>query len=207
MNTLKRYIELPYVLRTLESRCLALVSPQAWDDKNDAHHLECYRKRKRLKTLLAACLSEASQTYHHWRVFTTGASGVCLEFHRDEFVKWVESNPSLKGDQVIYRTLASIRKKAPVLHELPYLKREAYVDEKEYRVIFEDGSSKVKLKEFEFPISLVSCVRVNPWVPLSVARSIADVVRRIPGCDSLKLQRSTIVQSDEWQEIGRRAKV
>jgi hypothetical protein len=207
VDTLKRYIELPYVLHTLASKRLALVSPQAWDDKNDAHHIECYRKRKKLKTLLAACLSEANQTYHHWRVFTTGASGACIEFHRDDFVKWVESNPSLKGNQVIYRTLASVRKKAPLLNELPYLKREAYVDEKEYRVIFEGGSSKATIKEFDFPIALISCVRVNPWVPLTVARSIADMVRRIPGCDGLKLQRSTIVQSDEWQEIGRKAKV
>ncbi len=203
--TLKRYTELPYVLHALEKRRITLVRPTAWDDKNDTHHIEWYRKRKKLKTLLAVCLSEAEQTYHHWRVFTNGASGACIEFDRKGLISWVKLNPELRGSPVIYRTLSQVRSTTPLLDELPFLKREAYIDEKEYRLIYEDREKSVKLQEFEFPLDLIVRVKVNPWLPLPIARSIAAQVRRIPGCGELKLQRSTVVESDEWQRIGRNA--
>ena len=97
MRLLKRYTELPYVLQILQTRKLTLMNPGSWDDRNDSHFVQAYRERKGYGSVLALCLTEAAQTYHHWRVFTRGASGACLQFNKQRFVDWIAENEALCG--------------------------------------------------------------------------------------------------------------
>jgi hypothetical protein len=202
---IRRYTELPYVVHALSTRTLTLVSPKRWDDKNDAHNLEWYRKKKRLRAVLAMCLTEAEQTYHHWRIFTAGASGACIEFDKRRFVDWVDSTPRLSGGTAAYRTLDNVRKFPPCIDDLPLLKRSGYKDEKEWRVIYEDSKKAVSFKDFPFDLALISQITINPWLPLPVARSIAESLRSLQGCESLVVRRATLIENDEWQRIARAA--
>lgn len=74
---LRRYTDLPFLFDYLRTRELALLSPKSWVDKNDSYFVEQYAKAKGFQSTYALCLAEAPETYHHWKVFTTGSSGVC----------------------------------------------------------------------------------------------------------------------------------
>jgi hypothetical protein len=81
-GAIRRYTELPFLLDFLRTREIALLSPSSWDDKNDAHYLDAYAKAKAEAksaspgAVRALCMTEASETYHHWKVFSSGSSGM-----------------------------------------------------------------------------------------------------------------------------------
>lgn len=122
-QSLKRYTELPFVLQALCTKKLTLLSPSTWDDKNDAFYVEQYREKSGHGSVVAMCLSETNPTYHHWKLFTHGASGAALYFKRDEFGNWLSHQPKIKGKLVKYCTEDELRNTPPTVDELPFLKR------------------------------------------------------------------------------------
>jgi len=73
---LRRYTTLPSLLDLLVTKHLTLLTPDSWDDKNDAFYLQQYKDKKKLKAVYAMCFTEGNETYHHWRVFSGGNGGV-----------------------------------------------------------------------------------------------------------------------------------
>jgi hypothetical protein len=57
---LRRYTNL------LKEQKITLLDPESWEDKNDSHFMSLYRKKKSLKSVLALCFTQASETFHHW---------------------------------------------------------------------------------------------------------------------------------------------
>lgn len=202
MSQLRRYTELPYVLQLLHSKKLTLVNPSAWDDKNDSHFIQTYRDKKELGSVLALCLTEAQQTYHHWKVFTHGASGACIHFNQKALQAWVNENDLLQGRKVIYRTLPQIQKLAPKIEDLPFLKRKAYEHEGEFRILFSTKKKSVSVQSFDIPLEMIDFVLLNPWLPQSTASAIADVIHCIEGCEAIEVKRATIVKNDDWQKVA-----
>jgi len=205
VSQLKRYTELPFVLQLLHTRRLTLVNPASWDDKNDSYYIQTYRDRKGLGSVLALCLTEASQTYHHWKVFTHGASGACVYFDKSKFLKWINETDLLEGREVQYRTVPQIEKIPPKLDELPFLKRKAYEHEAEFRLLHGTKKKSISVQSFEFPLDTIEHIILNPWMPISTASAIEDVIHNIDGCGGIKVQRATIVRSDQWQRAAEAA--
>jgi len=81
---LNRYTSLPIALDVLAKKHITLLSPETWEDRNDAYYLERYRDERKLRSLLAICFSLHRETFHHWRVFSSGSSGVCIEFDKEK---------------------------------------------------------------------------------------------------------------------------
>ncbi len=88
---LLRYTSLPVLLDILSNQELTLLNPATWDDRNDSYYIELYKKRKKLKTLLALCFTTKSETYHHWKVFSDGISGVCVQFKKEQLLEQMDS--------------------------------------------------------------------------------------------------------------------
>jgi hypothetical protein len=78
LPALRRYTTLPVLLDLLKEKRLTLVSPTSWADRNDSFYLEQYKNGRRAESVLALCLSEAGETFHHWRVFTQGSENTTL---------------------------------------------------------------------------------------------------------------------------------
>src|SRR5438128_11688414 len=106
---LRRYTNLPALIYLLRERQLTLLDPASWDDKNDSHYLALYRDRKKLPSVLALCFSETNETYHHWRVFSDGPSGVCIRFVRSTLLKAVRAHRGVHARAVTYRTLKELK--------------------------------------------------------------------------------------------------
>src|SRR3990167_8422654 len=78
----RRYTTLSSALDTLVQRHLVLLNPSKWDDLNDVRFMELFRSQANAGSVLALCCTLATETYHHWRIFTQGMEGICIEFER-----------------------------------------------------------------------------------------------------------------------------
>jgi hypothetical protein len=135
---LRRYTSLPALLHLLHTRKITLLSPESWDDRNDAFFMSQYKKRRGAKSILALCFAEANETYHHWRVFTHGSDGVCIVFRRDQLVAAFDTVPNIYKQAVEYKLITELQKFRLSVAQLPFLKRQPYRDEKEFRLVYVD---------------------------------------------------------------------
>ena len=201
-TSLRRYTELSYLIDYLQSKELALLSPKSWDDRNDSYYIERFAQANGLLNTHALCLAEAPETYHHWRVFSHGGGGVCIEFNKAELVGAAKLIPGMRAEYVKYRTISSLGKKRPSLSELPFLKRHAFADEKEFRLFH--GSTVCESPVFRLPVPLkaIECITLSPWLPSTVVACIVRTLRSIEGCEALKIYKSTLVENEDWKILA-----
>jgi hypothetical protein len=153
---LRRYTDIPALISLLSTRKITLLDPESWDDKNDSHYLTLYREKKKLRSVLALCFTQADETYHHWRVFANGSGGGCIRFHRAELLKAVKKLPGLRIRTVTYLKLIEIRDRTLAISELPFLKRYPFEDENEFRMIYESPTKKLPKLDIPIPLSCVT---------------------------------------------------
>lgn len=200
-----RYTALPSLISILKYRQLTLLDPSSWDDKNDSQFLLLYREKKRLKSVLALCFTQASQTYHHWRVFAPGSSGVCLEIDRAQLEESAKKVPGTRVRDVDYWTLPVIRRKTLRTEQLPFVKRSAFRPESEVRLLWESRTVLRTSTTVPLELKAIRRITLSPWLHASLATDIKDVLRSIEGCGNLPVFRSTLTSNAEWVDFGRSA--
>ncbi|HEY4930871.1 MAG TPA: hypothetical protein VII23_04800 [Terriglobales bacterium] len=199
---LRRYTDVPALIYLLKERAISMLDPQSWDDSNDSYYLTLYRERKNLKSVLALCFTRADETYHHWRVFAGGPSGVCIRFNRSALLNAVRKQPDLRTGDVSYLTLAGIRNRQLSIEELPFLKRYAFEHESEFRVIYESNARRESQLDIPVPLSCIDKVTLSPWVHPNLSSHLKRVLRDIDGCKALQIVRSTLIGNAEWKSFG-----
>jgi hypothetical protein len=205
-EVLRRYTTLPALIYLLRERKITLLDPDSWDDKNDSHFLALYKEKASFKTVLALCFTETAETYHHWRVFANGSSGICVRFDQSKLLTAIRKQSGITADQVRYLTLKEIRKMKLKTSELPFLKRYPYEDECEFRVIYTSKSVAKSTLDIPIPLSCIDRVTLSPWVPIGLAKHIRSTVREIDGCEKLDIVRSTLISNEEWKSLGDEAR-
>src|SRR5882757_8241731 len=156
-NFLNRYTDLPALIQILNTKCVTLLDPRTWDDKNDSYFMAEYKERHGAKTLLALCFSEAEETYHHWRVFSHGSQGICIKFDKTKFLKQFEIDNRIKHGEMRYAVRSAFAAPRTVrLDELPFLKRRQYEDEREYRVVYLNKETELQTKDYRINIGWIS---------------------------------------------------
>lgn len=198
-SSLRRYTELPYLIDYLQSKELAILSPKLWDDRNDSYYIERFALANGLLNTYALCLAEAPETYHHWRVFSHGSGGACIEFDKTKLIDAVNLIPGMRAEKVKYRTINSLGRCAPSQWELPFLKRYAFVDEKEFRIFHSSTEEGLPIFRLPVPLNAIKCITLSPWLPDSVVSHIKSTLRSIDGCKSLKIYKSTLVENEDWK--------
>jgi len=196
---LRRYTSLASLLALLQDRELTLLSPAFWEDRNDAFYMSQYKTRKNLKTLLALCFSESDETYHHWRVFTHGADGVCIHFKREDLLKLL---PGLGAGKITYRKITDLPRFKPRLEQLPFLKRQPFGDECEFRLIYEDPVQEMETKAFSIPLRVIARVTLNPWLPPPLSSAVKSAIKSTPGCSALKVYQTTLLENETWKKAA-----
>ena len=204
---LRRYTHLPAVLHMLRHRTLTLLDPSTWDDSNDSFYVGEYKRRKGLKTTLAVCLSGADETYHHWKVFAGHASGVCVcvRLRQGTLLKAVKGVPGITVGVMDYRKVTGARKSTLPLAEYPFVKRAAFVDEKEVRLLYESPIESRASLDVPIPLACIGRVTLSPWLPKNLVGATKELIRTIDGCSQIEVVRSTIISSEEWKKIARNA--
>lgn len=201
-NRLLRYTSLPVLLDILSKQELTLLNPASWDDRNDSYFLNLYKKSKKLKTILALCFTTKQETYHHWKVFSDGPSGVCIQFKREELLNDIKSMDGVDCDYVTYLRIHQLESYVPKLEELPFLKRRPYKDEGEFRVIYKNKSAVMKNKTVGFDLDCIGKISLSPWIPVSVSNTVKSIIKNINGCSNIRVNRATLVDNKVWKKIA-----
>lgn len=189
----------------LKHRALTLLDPTSWDDTNDSYYLSVYKEKKLLRALLALCFTETFETYHHWRVFASGSSGVCITFRREKLLNAINDQPGISFDSVNYLKLSQMRENNVTLARLPFIKRYGFQDECEFRVIYESRRSAIMTKDIAIPLSAIEKVTLSPWIPKVLASPLKGAICSIQGCAKLKVGRSGLVGNTEWKGFANEA--
>jgi len=163
-NFLNRFTTLPILLDILTKRCITLLETSHWEDKNDTYYLEKYKKNSELETLLALCFTSEHEQFHHWKVFANGVSGVCIEFNAEKLLSHVEKIDGTSFKSVSYRPIKLNQN--PSLGGWPFLKRQVFKDEKEFRIIYENKKVKMTALPITIDLECIKKITLSPWMPL-----------------------------------------
>lgn len=196
---LRRYTSIPATLHLLRNRKITLLDPSSWDDKNDTFFMSEYKRRMKLKTLLALCFARTFETYHHWKVFTNREDGVCIVFDEEQLKQGLAGVKGLRWDNAKYMEIKDIKATPPSLDKLPFVKRFPYQHENEVRVLFEDDRESLESADFAIDLGCIRRVILNPWIHSSLVESVKDTLHEINGCGKLKITRTTLIENEQWK--------
>lgn len=200
---LRRYTDLSRVFYLLAERKLTLLDPKGWDDKNDSYCLQQYGKAKVHNAVFALCFVQSSERYHLWKVFGAGPSGVRIKFKRKALLEAAEKVRGLRHSEVEYLTLKELKGSFRA-DRLPFLKRYAFLDEEEYRLVY--GSNK-DLPKFDIaiPPDCIESVKLNPWLDADSFEHVRNAIRKVHSrWRNLKVERSTLIDNERWREFADR---
>jgi len=203
-NRLLRYTSLPVLLDILSKQKLTLLNPASWDDRNDSYYLELYKKKKKLKTLLALCFTTRAETYHHWKVFSDGLSGVCIRFYKKKLLNDIHSVIGIKYEAVKYSLIRELKSAPPSTEQLPFLKRYPFKDEGEFRIIYRNKSNEMETKSVSIELDCIEEIKLSPWIPDPVSDTVKSVIKDINGSSKIKASKTTLVDNEVWEKIATR---
>ncbi len=202
---LRRYTSLSSVLDTLANRHLVLLSPAKWDDANDVQFMQLYAEHKGAGSVLALCCTMSSETYHHWRVFSHGMDGICIEFDRLALEASLKGRAEITAGPIEYlyiKQLAALSKKSA--GRLPFFKRDGFSDEREYRIVATLDEPARLTHEVPIELSAIRRLIFSPSLPPALARTLRQQIKAIPGCEKMSVQSSKLTNSAEWKSAGQR---
>jgi hypothetical protein len=205
-ETLKRYTDLPALLYLLQHGRITLLDPSTWDDTNDSYYLTKYKEKKDLKTVLALCLTEAEQTYHHWRIFSHGSAGICIDFHRSELITALK-NVGAQIKSIEYKKVRVDGRQisSPSVAKLPFIKRQGFSAEEEIRAVYESSSESLQFLDVPIKLSSIKKITLSPWLNNNLKKAITTAIHSIEHCSDLNVVRSTLIGNAEWKKLGDRA--
>lgn len=200
---IRRYTSISSVINMLRRKELPLLDPQSWDDRNDRYFMGLYKEKRQLGGLYGLCAAQCSETYHHWRVFTGTSDGACIELHRESLETALNRIEGVRLGPVEYLRLPDVEKlTGKDVDRLPFVKRIGFEAEDEYRIIAETIAPQAPVMSIEMPLSWVSAIHLNPWLPRPIADSVKATLREIPGCSRLRVVRSQLIDSGRWKQAG-----
>ena len=201
-RSLRRYTNFPATLHILQNSCLTLLSPDSWDDRNDAFFMAEYKKRSAAKSVLALCFAEAHETYHHWRVFSAGFDGVCLEFDKAKLQETVKGDDRFTCKSVEYRTIDKAETSGITEVDLPFVKRFPFKDDHEFRILFVDRDEHRESERLNISLDWIKCITLRPWMPKPLENAVILTLKSIKRCNNLKVYQSTLIENERWKSAA-----
>lgn len=205
MTPFRRYTDLAATIHLLQRREITLLNPATWDDRNDAYFMAEYKRLKDAKSVLALCFAERSETYHHWRVFSNGTDGVCIELDKEKLLTAFSRDPQVRTGSVRYKRVDELRNRTDLTaDELPFLKRLPYRDEHEFRVVFCSSRESAEFKAYPIKLGWINRITLSPRMSKALSASVRETLQSIRGCSALTISRSTLIENEQWKEVTAR---
>ena len=200
-TVLKRYTTLASAVDMLVQERLALLDPAKWKDTNDTHFLGAFKDCVKAKSLYAVCFTQAAETYHHWQVFAGDNEGVCVEFHKEALLESLGEDRRYLYQDMKYRTLNQLaRRKRINVYELPFLKRQGFADEKEFRLLFRSTRPQKAVHALPIQRSWIKRIILNPWLNDALYQSMKVALNSIQGCGDLRVIHTSLINNAEWKD-------
>lgn len=203
---LRRYTSLTYAIDMLVNQRLALLNPSSWQDKNDIAFLEAYKTGKKIPQLFAVCFTQAKETYHHWSVFARGDEGVRINIHKQKLLDSLRNDHRYAWGTVEYKTLKHVSQNNDFkLADLPFLKRYAFIDEAEFRLIYESDNPADQIHYVPLQRDWIESVTLSPWLPVTLTDTLKMALKSMTGCSNVRVQRTNLRDNAQWKELIPRA--
>lgn len=204
-RSLRRYTNLAATIHLLANRTITLLNPATWDDRNDAYFMAEYKRLRDAKAVLALCFAERQETYHHWRVFSAGADGVCIEFDKEKLLRVFMGDANITARSVDYKLIKELRRRTDLrVEELPFLKRLPYKDESEFRVVYVSTTEAAEFRSYPIKLSCIRRISLSPWMSRALGASVKATLRSIEGCSRLSISQSTVIENETWKSVTSR---
>lgn len=193
---LNRFTTITFLIDLLRRKKLVLINPVFWEDYNDRATIEIFREISRKQSIYALCMTDGNETIHHWNAFANGTSGCCIEFSPRKLFEILDKIPEIKHGKAQYLRLKDLRNHKTEIEELPFVKRDRYRSENEYRVIAVRDSVQEKLFEIDLDIRIIRRITINNKIPKSEFESIKYELQSL--CPQLKVYQSTLYNNQIW---------
>jgi len=144
-------------------------------------------------------MTEASETFHHWKIFADGMDGVCIEFHKDRLETHLRNAVGVEFGLVEYVKLDQIAEvELGGASKLPFIKRAGYRDEKEYRIIY---GSEQEIYRYDVPFTpeCINRIILSPFLPIDLADATKKTLKAIEVCKDKRVIKSHLINSETWQ--------
>ena len=181
----------------LESKSLFLPEPQKWEDENDSEVLRIYSQKKGLTSLRALCFTSVNETIHHWKSFSWGASGCCIQFSYEAVQQAVSQESSFVLRPVLYKTNKDLRGVKVPVDDFPFVKRKLFEVEHEYRLISQSTDVNAP-DQLKLDLSAIQRITLSFDLP---DRTLELLKRQIVDRYQVprsKIFRSTLLKNNEW---------
>lgn len=101
-----------------------------------------------------------------------------------------------------YLNLTQVRDLKPIENGvLPFLKRETFKSENEYRLVaFEEEVFAGETYRITMPVSLIKWVTFGPRMPKQLAETLKDVAYGVEGCDGIAWAISRVHNNESWRK-------
>ena len=151
---------------------------------------------------LAVCFTQVDETYHHWRVFAPGPSGICIRFKRAELLGQLDDQSGIRMGAVSYLKLIAMRRRTPPFDDLPFLKRQAFANEREFRVIYESKRGHKEKLDIPIPLACIDKITLSPWLHPALFPNARSMLKSITGVRPIPIVHSTLVSSTQWKSLA-----
>ncbi|MEQ1510941.1 MAG: DUF2971 domain-containing protein [Sphingopyxis sp.] len=212
-NLYRRYTSLPVLIDMLVSKRITIVGYDSWADANDRYSMDSYKSLNPKVTFLGAyCVAKSTnQTYHQWKVFADGQSGVCIVFDASKFENFCASLDSTRyicRDVKYIPYMSSKNEQDKKLHEafvdvdrcnLPFAKRSGFSAEKEFRILYSSTDRDEKIHHIDFDTSMIAAVILSPSLPDGLLSSVKSTLKSIDGCPK-SVTKARLLDSRAWQQ-------
>jgi hypothetical protein len=163
-----------------------------------------FKRRKNVNTVLALCFAESPETYHHWRVFSPGCDGVCIEFVKKALTDAFSGDERVRADSVSYKQVTDLNSLMldQSIEDLPFLKRYPFKNEREFRLVFTDKRARDELKQYEIALEGIKRITLSPWMPKPFIEPVKDTLRNLIGEVNINIYRSTLIENEKWKSFA-----
>jgi hypothetical protein len=144
----------------------------------------------------------------HSGATTHGSDGVCIEFDKLQLLRTWEGEPMIRTDAVTYVRIKDMRARPVIDFErLPFLKRQPYEDEREFRVVYVGMDDASEIKRYRIELACIKRITLSPWMSQDLSNTVKDTLKSIPDCSAIRIYHSTLVDNEAWKGFAARAKV
>jgi hypothetical protein len=197
VKKLNRFTTLPVLLDLLQRKKLVLLDPELWEDRNDSEVIKHYKEKKSINKLFALCFSYGDETIHHWKAYSNGSCGCCIEFNAKELFKILEKINNVKHAKVEYKKLQDAEANGVPLDEMPFKKRWPYRCEEEYRIILETDTGN-NFYEIDINLDIIQRITISQQMPEQIYQTIKNYLKKAKGDPDSKISRSTLYENKRW---------
>jgi hypothetical protein len=196
IKKLNRFITIPYLIDLLKRQKLTLLNPRFWEDFNDRETMEVYRNSISAGSIYALCMSHDSETVHHWNAFANGTSGCCIEFSPQRLAKFLDRTDGVSHGKVDYLSIRNLKGINPAT--LPFIKRQPFEPEREYRIVATCTGEQKSTLEIDIDINTIRRITINNRIPATVYESVKETLLQINPDFKPKIYHSTLYNNPVW---------